>query len=156
MIIVIAVLAIALLISSIGWVNTAIKKKHQDRMMKIREDQVYVYQEKLADIDQSFKKLVTEQEEELGFGQHIKWRNTEKPTSQVYRIIFDIDPNGQKIINDLTNRFKRNVFTTDERETCRRIGRQEVVDFILNRINTANDPRYSEQLEITYMENAND
>ncbi|WP_228716162.1 Bbp19 family protein [Acinetobacter indicus] len=102
--------------------------------------------------EQDFKELIQEQEEELGFGQHVKWRSTKKPTSQTYRLHFDIEPNGQRILEELTARFKRNVFTDDERETCRRIGRAEVVDFIISRINTANDPRYTEQLELAHME----
>lgn len=102
--------------------------------------------------EQDFKELIQEQEEELGFGQHVKWRSTQKPTSQTYRLHFDIEPNGQRILEELTARFKRNVFTDDERETCRRIGRAEVVDFIISRINTANDPRYTEQLELAHME----
>lgn len=106
--------------------------------------------------DQEFKELVQEQEDELGFGQHVKWRSTKKPTSQTYRLHFDIEPNGQRILEELTARFKRNVFTDDERETCRRIGRAEVVDFIISRINTANDPRYTEQLELAHMEQNNE
>ena len=102
--------------------------------------------------EQDFKELIQEQEDELGFGQHVKWRSTKKPTSQTYRLHFDIEPNGQRILEELTARFKRNVFTDDERETCRRIGRAEVVDFIISRINTANDPRYTEQLELAHME----
>ncbi|WP_257219692.1 MULTISPECIES: hypothetical protein [unclassified Acinetobacter] len=102
--------------------------------------------------EQEFKQLQEEQQDELGFGQHVKWRSTKKPTSQTYRLHFDIEPNGQRILEELTVRFKRNVFTDDERETCRRIGRAEVVDFIISRINTANDPRYTEQLELAHME----
>lgn len=105
--------------------------------------------------EQDFKELIQEQEEELGFGHHFKWRALRKPTAQTYRIHFDIEPNGQRILEELTARFKRNPFTNDERETCRRLGRAEVVDFILNRINTANDPRYDENLELAHMEQNN-
>lgn len=105
--------------------------------------------------EQDFKELIQEQEDELGFGHHVKWRSHRKPTAQTYQIHFDIEPNGQRILEELTARFKRNPFTDDERETCRRLGRAEVVDFILNRINTANDPRYDENLELAHMEQNN-
>lgn len=105
--------------------------------------------------EQDFKELIQEQEEELGFGHHFKWRHHKKPTSKTYQIHFDIEPNGQRILEELTARFKRSVFTNDERETCRRLGRAEVVDYIINRISTANDPRYSEALELAHMEQNN-
>jgi len=105
--------------------------------------------------EQDFKELIQEQEEELGFGHHFKWRHHKKPTSKTYQIHFDIEPNGQRILEELTARFKRSVFTNDERETCRRLGRAEVVDYIINRISTANDPRYDENLELAHMEQNN-
>ncbi len=110
-------------------------------------------EEQIIMLKQSFRDLVDQQNDDLGFGTHVQWRSTKKPTSQTYRLHFDIEPNGQRILEELTVRFKRSVYTESERETCRRIGRAEVVDFILNRINTANDPRYSEQLEIMEQEN---
>lgn len=123
---------------------------------KAKCKEVEELKQQFADIqtkpEQEFKQLQEEQQDELGFGQHVKWRSTKKPTSQTYRLHFDIEPNGQRILEELTTRFKRNVFTDDERETCRRIGRAEVVDFIISRINTANDPRYTEQLELAHME----
>ncbi|WP_180056695.1 hypothetical protein [Acinetobacter sp. YH12090] len=132
------------------------EKHHEWERAEVLQEQVFALKQDIADLkaqpDQEFKELVQEQEDELGFGQHVKWRSTKKPTSQTYRLHFDIEPNGQRILEELTARFKRNVFTDDERETCRRIGRAEVVDFIISRINTANDPRYTEQLELAHME----
>lgn len=132
------------------------EKHHEWERAEVLQGEVYALKQDIADLkaqpDQEFKELVQEQEDELGFGQHVKWRSTKKPTSQTYRLHFDIEPNGQRILEELTARFKRNVFTDDERETCRRIGRAEVVDFIISRINTANDPRYTEQLELAHME----
>lgn len=132
------------------------EKHHEWERAEVLQEQVFALKQDVADLkaqpDQEFKELVQEQEDELGFGQHVKWHSTKKPTSQTYRLHFDIEPNGQRILEELTARFKRNVFTDDERETCRRIGRAEVVDFIISRINTANDPRYTEQLELAHME----
>lgn len=135
------------------------EKHHEWERAEILQGQVYALKQDIADLkaqpDQEFKELIQEQEDELGFGHHIKWRSHRKPTAQTYQIHFDIEPNGQRILEELTSRFKRNPFTDDERETCRRLGRAEVVDFILNRINTANDPRYNEQLELAHMEKNN-
>ena len=173
MILIIAVLAILLLIACYGWWNCYRSKQLVEAVSEfnknaVNEIQIWLHEEKqtvealkneLANLkaqpDQEFKELVQEQENELGFGHHVKWRSHRKPTAQTYQIHFDIEPNGQRILEELTARFKRNPFTDDERDTCRRLGRAEVVDFILTRINTANDPRYNEQLELAHMEQNN-
>ena len=173
MILIIAVLAILLLIVCCGWWNCYRSKQLVEAVSEfnknaVNEIQIWLHEEKqtvealeneLANLkaqpDQEFKELIQEQEEELGFGHHFKWRHHKKPTSKTYQIHFDIEPNGQRILEELTARFKRSVFTNDERETCRRLGRAEVVDYIINRISTANDPRYSEALELAQMEQNN-
>lgn len=167
---IIAILAILLLIACVGWWNCYRSKQLVEAVSEfnrnaVNELQIWLHEEKLtvealkneladlqAEPEQDFKELIQEQEEELGFGHHFKWRALRKPTAQTYQIHFDIEPNGQRILEELTARFKRNPFTENERETCRRLGRAEVVDFIINRINTANDPRYNEQLELAHME----
>lgn len=184
MILIIAVLAILLLIACVGlhvlhegvkeahkiaedyeqrWdgelkTSSALRneKHHEWERSNILQDEVYALRQEISDMKASFKKMLTEQEEELGFGHHVKWRSHRKPTSETYRIHFDMEPNGQRILEELTARFKRSVFASDERETCRRLGRAEVVDFIINRINTANDSKYSEHLELAHMEQYND
>lgn len=173
MILIIAVLVILLLIACVGWWNCYRSKQLVEAVSEfnrnaVNELQIWLHEEKLtvealknelanlkAQPDQEFKELIQEQEDELGFGHHVKWRALRKPTALTYQIHFDIEPNGQRILEELTARFKRNPFTDDERETCRRLGRAEVVDFILNRINTANDPRYDENLELAHMEQNN-
>lgn len=174
MILIIAVLAILLLIACCGWWNCYRSKQLVEAVSEfnknaVNELQIWLYEEKqtvealeseLADLkaqpDQEFKELVQEQEDELGFGHHVKWRSHRKPTALTYQTHFDMDVNGQRILEELTVRFKRNAFTDNERETCRRLGRAEVVDFIINRINTANDPRYDESLELAHMEQNNE
>jgi hypothetical protein len=181
MILIIAVLAILLLIACAAvWslyntskVNEDLSQYWEHAYFEAEEKysraktHAYEFQEEVKELkrtiadlkaqpDQEFKELIQEQEDELGFGHHIKWRSHRKPTAQTYQIHFDIEPNGQRILEELTARFKRNPFTDDERETCRRLGRAEVVDFIINRINTANDPRYDESLELAHMEQNNE
>lgn len=173
MILIIAVLTILLLIACYGWWNCYRSKQLVEAVSEfnknaVNELQIWLHEKKqtvealeseLADLkaqpDQEFKELLQEQEDELGFGHHIKWRSHRKPTALTYQMHFDMDVNGQRILEELTVRFKRNAFTDNERETCRRLGRAEVVDFIINRINTANDPRYDESLELAHMEQDN-
>lgn len=173
MILIIAVLTILLLIACYGWWNCYRSKQLVEAVSEfnknaVNELQIWLHEKKqtvealeseLADLkaqpDQEFKELLQEQEDELGFGHHVKWRSHRKPTALTYQMHFDMDVNGQRILEELTVRFKRNAFTDNERETCRRLGRAEVVDFIINRINTANDPRYDESLELAHMEQDN-
>src|SRR5690606_11850292 len=90
------------------------EKHHEWERAEILQGQVYALKQDIADLkaqpDQEFKELVQEQEDELGFGHHIKWRSHRKPTAQTYQIHFDIEPNGQRILEELTSRFKRNPF----------------------------------------------
>ena len=153
---------VSLIISLITLRQITAEKSKADRKIEVMKDTETNLRARLAEAEaklkqpeSDFNELIQEQEEELGFGHHFKWRALRKPTAQTYRIHFDIEPNGQRILEELTARFKRNPFTDDERETCRRLGRAEVVDFILNRINTANDPRYDENLELAHMEQNN-
>ena len=136
------------------------QKDEESERANTAEQKVISLNADLLKLKQSFKNLQKESDDDLGFGSHIKWHSIEKPTAETYRLVFDLDPNGRKIIDELVARFKRNAFTSDqdggERETSRRLGRSEVIDFILNRCNTANDPRYSEHLEISAMEQNND
>ncbi|WP_372410255.1 hypothetical protein ACDI99_03800 [Acinetobacter radioresistens] len=136
------------------------EKLHEWERAEVLQEQVFTLKQEIADLqaepEQDFKELIQEQEDELGFGHHIKWRALRKPTALTYQAVFDLDVNGQRILEELTVRFKRNAFAENERETCRRLGRAEVVDFIINRINTANDPRYDENLELAHMEQNNE
>lgn len=155
---IVGLMVIVLIMSAVIYtLNKELKTSQQARGNLLSENlnksmRINELKKEIDSLNASFKNMLAENEEDLGFGQHVKWRSTKKPTSQTYRLHFDIEPNGQRILEELTARFKRNVFTDDERETCRRIGRAEVVDFIISRINTANDPRYTEQLELAHME----
>ncbi|QNY13285.1 hypothetical protein IC766_14375 [Acinetobacter seifertii] len=88
----------------------------------------------------------SESQEELGT--YVVHRNLKPATPDLYRAVFELDINGQRVLEDLTKRFNRHAYVSDshggERETCRRLGQSEPVNFILNQINKANDPNYSE------------
>ncbi|QJP36805.1 hypothetical protein G3R47_04400 [Acinetobacter baumannii] len=81
-------------------------------------------------------------------GTYVVHRNLKAATPDLYRVVFELDVNGQRVLEDLTKRFSRHAFVSDsqggERETCRRLGQSEPVNFILSQINKANDPNYSE------------
>lgn len=65
-----------------------------------------------------------------------------KATPEMFARVFEGMPEGGVILQDLVSRFGRNPYVAGghegDRETCRRAGQREVVDFILRRINTAN------------------
>lgn len=161
---ILALIACALLYAAENKVNEfrsqLIKEREGNNELSIllyeAREELSTLKEQLSNPESDFKELIQEQEDELGFGHHVKWRSHRKPTALTYQMHFDMDVNGQRILEELTVRFKRNAFTDNERETCRRLGRAEVVDFIINRINTANDPRYDESLELAHMEQNNE
>ncbi|MFK8864332.1 hypothetical protein ACJBLD_11955 [Acinetobacter nosocomialis] len=90
----------------------------------------------------------TQVEESKEHGTYVVHRNLKPATPDLYRAVFELDVNGQRVLEDLTKRFNRHAFVSDsqggERETCRRLGQSEPVNFILSQINKANDPNYSE------------
>ncbi|MEW0968186.1 hypothetical protein AB0T07_02495 [Acinetobacter baumannii] len=80
--------------------------------------------------------------EEVGtFVQH---RALRPATPETYRVVFDLDLNGQRILEHLTQKYCRNAFSNTDRETNYKLGQQSVVAGIINEINKANDQNYSE------------
>ena len=79
-------------------------------------------------------------------GNFVKRHRVTKPTAETYRNVFDLDVNGIRILEHLTQVFCRDAFTDSERETCHRLGQQSVINFIVNNINRANDPNYKESV----------
>ena len=139
--------------------NLRNEKHHEWERAESAQEQITCLKQEIADIKSEFKNLIAD-ELTKDHGIFIQHRSTRKPTAETFRILFDLDTNGRKVIDDLVFRFKRNLFVSDseggERETARRLGRAEVVDFILKKVNVANSPNYNEALEIAYMEQQND
>ena len=77
-------------------------------------------------------------------GNFVKRHRVTKPTAETYRNVFDLDVNGIRILEHLTQVFCRDAFADSDRETCHRLGQQSVINFIVNNINRANDPEYKE------------
>lgn len=97
--------------------------------------------------ERPFPKEDPEQPEEQGT--FVRTRRVKRATPETYRIVFDLDVNGQRVLEHLTQVFCKDAFVPNdkggERETCYRLGSQGVINFIVNNINTANNPNYEEQ-----------
>lgn len=90
-----------------------------------------------------------EQPEEQG--NFVRTRKIKNASPETYRNVFDLDINGQRILEDLTARFCKSSYVRGgqdaERESCYRAGQSQVVSFIVSQINQANDPNYKESEE---------
>lgn len=95
---------------------------------------------------------MNQQEEVLETGNFVKHQHVRKATAETYRNVFDIDVNGQRILEDLVTRYCKSTYVRGghdaERESCFRSGAASVVNLILTKINQANDPNYqAEELD---------
>ena len=94
---------------------------------------------------------MSEQEEVLEVGNFVKRQLVNKATPETYRNVFDLHVNGQRVLEDLVAKYCKSSYVRGgqdaERESCYRAGAASVVNFILTKINQANDPTYkSEEL----------
>ena len=139
MILIIAVLAILLLI-----VSAVLWHTHQDRNM--------LAQQLSDELEAKAKLLKTDQQDqpEVETGTLIKRRYYRPVTAETYRNLFDIDVNGQRVLEHLTSIFCKSTYVHGGQEagggSCFRAGSTEVIQFILRRVNRADDPSYKEQV----------
>ena len=111
------------------------------RRANAAEEQVIVLRQQLADLE-----AVKKSEELEEQGNFVRRHRVTRATAETYRNVFDLDVNGIRILEHLTQTFCRDAFTDSERETCHRLGQQSVINFIVNNINRANDPNYKESV----------
>lgn len=94
--------------------------------------------------------LPAQPEEEPETGNFVRTRKIKRATPETYRNVFDMDLNGQRVLEHLTMVFCKEAFVSNdkggERETCHRLGQQSVINFIVNSINQANNPNYKEEV----------
>jgi len=111
-----------------------------------------VLEQKVIDLNQELSerplpKADQEQPEEQG--NFVRTRKTKRATPETYRNVFDLDLNGQRVLEHLTMVFCKDPFVADdkggERQTSYNLGAQGVINFIVNNINQANSPNYKEQ-----------
>ncbi|HIC8881454.1 TPA: hypothetical protein ACW7YJ_003261 [Acinetobacter baumannii] len=96
---------------------------------------------RIQQLEESLRNKEQKPEEVGTFVQH---RALRPATTETYRVVFDLDLNGQRILEHLTQKYCRNAFSNTDRETNYKLGQQSVVAGIINEINKANDPNYSE------------
>ena len=131
MIIGIAVMLIAGLILAVGWWVEIGKNKELEReLAELR-------------LPDSKPKL----EEELETGHFVKAKKMRPASPETYRNVFDLDINGQRVLDHLELVFaKKSTYVRGgqdaERESCFRAGQAHVIGFIFNQINKANNPEF--------------
>lgn len=136
MIIGIAVLLIVSFILAVGWRNEVNLNKQLKK--------------EIAELKASNScQLKPESEDERG--SFIKQRRSRRPTARTYQLVFDIDPNGQRVIDHLQLVFaNKSTYVRGgqegDRESCFRAGQADVIGFIFKQINNANDPSYKEKI----------
>jgi hypothetical protein len=100
-------------------------------------------------LDEAQGNLKEDPEQPEEQGTFVRTRRVKRATPETYRIVFDLDANGQRVLEHLTMVFCKDAFVPDdkggERQTSYNLGAQGVINFIVNNINTANNPNYEEQ-----------
>lgn len=89
------------------------------------------------------------QEEQPEQGTFVKQRKLSAATPDTYRNVFDLDINGQRVLDHLQLTFaNKSTYVRGaqdaERESCYRAGQASVISFIFNQVNRANNPDYKE------------
>jgi hypothetical protein len=131
MIIGIAVMLIAGLILAVGWWVEIGKNKELER--------------ELAELRLPDSKPKSEEEPETGH--FVKAKKMRPASPETYRNVFDLDINGQRVLDHLELVFaKKSTYVRGgqdaERESCFRAGQAHVIGFIFNQINKANNPEF--------------
>lgn len=144
----IAVLAILLLIACVGWwICYRYKQLVNALEYQLHGERLRVSNLKAELAERPLPAPVAEEEPETG--NFVKRRAMRRATPETYRNIFDLDINGQRVLENLTVAFCKDAYASQdqggERETCYRLGQQSVINFIVRNINTANSPNYKEQ-----------
>ncbi len=143
--IVAAAFALAYKVSGEEWQEKywAENRLHLDTTIQLSKSQEELDKanSRIQQLEESLRNKEQKPEEVGTFVQH---RALRPATPETYRVVFDLDLNGQRILEHLTQKYCRNAFSNTDRETNYKLGQQSVVAGIINEINKANDPNYSE------------
>ncbi|EXH50693.1 hypothetical protein J605_0755 [Acinetobacter baumannii 1412924] len=143
--IVAAAFALAYKVSGEEWEEKywAENRLHLDTTIQLAKSQEELEKanSRIQQLEESLRNKEQKPEEVGTFVQH---RALRPATPETYRVVFDLDLNGQRILEHLTQKYCRNAFSNTDRETNYKLGQQSVVAGIINEINKANDPNYSE------------
>ena len=153
MILSIAVLAILLLIACVGLhvLNEGGKESH-DVAENYRRDWLKGLDKcRELEAELSERPLPAQPEEEPETGNFVKRKAIRRATPETYRNVFDLDINGQRVLDHLQLTFaNKSTYVRGgqdaERESCFKAGQANVIGFIFNQINQANNPDYKEQV----------
>lgn len=84
-------------------------------------------------------------------GNYVRSRSFKPATPETYRLVFDFDTSGQRVLAHLQSKYLRDAYVDDrhggERETCVRLGQRQVISYIINQINEANEPVNSKEID---------
>jgi hypothetical protein len=119
---------------------------------KVMKEQLVASQKEVdelkAELSERLLPILGEEEQETG--NFVRTRKIKRATPETYRNVFDLDMNGQRVLEHLTMVFCKDSFVPDgkggERQTSYNLGAHGVVNFIVNQINRANDPNYKEEV----------
>ncbi len=143
--IVAAAFALAYKVSGEEWQEKywAENRLHLDTTIQLSKSQEELNKanSRIQQLEESLRNKEQKPEEVGTFVQH---RALRPATPETYRVVFDLDLNGQRILEHLTQKYCRNAFSNTDRETNYKLGQQSVVAGIINEINKANDTNYSE------------
>ncbi|MDO7240316.1 hypothetical protein Q5M79_06365 [Acinetobacter baumannii] len=149
-------LAVLAVTGSIGWIRAEKKalrwqekywdenRLHLDTQMKLETANSLILE--LSNPPPPNEEAKEESEE---IGNFVRTKRMKRATPETYRNVFDLDVNGQRVLEHLTKVFCKDPFVADdkggERQTSYNLGAQGVINFIVNNINQANQPNYKEQ-----------
>lgn len=164
MILIIAVLAILLLITCVGWWNCYRSKQLVEAVSEFNRNavndlQIWLYEEKQtvealkAELSERPLPEANKESEPDEVGTFVKTRMSRPATPETYRNVFDLDVNGQRILAHLAHMYTtKSTYVRGghdaERESCFRAGQTDVIGFIYKQINRANDPNYKQEDEV--------
>ena len=164
MIIGLAVLAILLLISIVvnlhlfkNWKASIKTVQHYVKVWMYEKEGHEKYRKIARELDEKIAELKASNSQELKpqvdetQGSFVRTRSMKRATPETYRNVFDLDVNGQRVLDDLELVFSsKSTYVRGghdaERESCFRAGQTSVVGHIFKQINKANDPNYKEEV----------
>lgn len=130
------------------------EKHHEWERAEVLQEQVFALKHTIADLETelSERPLPTPvAEEEPETGNFVKRKAIRRATPETYRNVFDLDINGQRVLDHLQLTFaNKSTYVRGgqdaERESCFKAGQANVIGFIFNQINQANNPDYKEEV----------
>lgn len=131
--------------------KTDLQVKQAEKQIQTLSDQLEELQQENAAQQMQINKLNADDQAQKESGVVFKMRTYKRATPDTYQALFELNPTGQRVLQDLVNRFGVASFASDahggERETCRRLGQSEVINHINLQIFKANNPDQFEQVE---------